>query len=124
MSSLGCGVVVVGYLAESARKAVLRGFRSEPCVLQCVAPGVQLILEASPPSQTAVVASSGGACVRTGLLTREQSMFFQYTQSYCLLMEAIPPLSKSPLRSVAGIILLLSYLVVSFPMCMLDVSIF
>ena len=112
------------YLVESARKVVLRGFRSEPCVLRCVAPGVQLILEASPPSQTAVVASSGGACVRTGLLSREQSMFFQYTQSYCLLIEAIPPLSKSPLQSVADIIFLLSYLVVSFPMYILDVSIF
>ena len=112
------------YLAESARKVVLRGFRSEPCVLRCVAPGVQLILEASPPSQTAVVASSGGACVRTGLLTREQSMFFKHTQSYCLLMEAIPRLSKSPFQSVADIIFLLSYLEVSFPMYLLDVSIF
>ena len=75
MSSLGCGELVVEYLVESARKAVLRGFRSEPCVLRCVVPGVQLILEASPPSQTAVVASSGGACVCSGLSTKEQSMF-------------------------------------------------
>ena len=75
MSSLGCGAVVVELLAEAARSVIVRGFRSVPSVLRCVVPGVQLILEASPPSQTAVVASSGGACVRTGLLTREQSMF-------------------------------------------------
>ena len=75
MSSLGCGAVVVEVLAEAARRIIVRGFRSVPSVLRCVVPGVQLIHEASPPSQTAVVASSGGACVCSGLSSKEQSMF-------------------------------------------------
>ena len=121
MSSLGCGELVAEYLVESARKVVLRGFRSEPCVLRCVAPGVQLILEASPPSQTAVVVWS--VCANW---TVDQGAVdvFKHTKSYCLLIEAIPRYSKSPFQSVADIIFLLTYLVLSFPMYILDVSMF